>query len=123
MTRRARDWRWRPRRAGQAAFPETGDRRTLRRLAALVCLGLAAYCLVAAYATLDAQTIPGQPDPQKLASAPRHPWPLLIPILFLGFVVIAALILHDRRRRRVLSGPRTRAGRPPAAPAPPGQPS
>ncbi|MGH7322798.1 MAG: hypothetical protein ACRELA_24690 [Candidatus Rokuibacteriota bacterium] len=106
--RRAPERRWRPYGAGRAAPGETSDRRTLRRVAALLCLVLAAYCLVAAYATLDAQTIPGQPDPEKLARAPRHPWPLLIPILFLGFVLIAALILHDRRRRRLVGGPRPR---------------
>ncbi len=90
------------------------DRRPLRRVAALLCLLLAFYCLVAATATLYAQTVPGEPDPKKLPESPTSRLPLLIPLIFLAFVVVLAAVVRRRRRppaRRAGSTPGRTLGR------------
>ena len=77
------------------------DRRTLRRVAAGLCLLLAFYCLVAAAVSL-AQTS-AEPDPRRFPEPPRHRLPLLIPLIFLVFLVVIAAVV--RRSRRRPSGP------------------
>jgi hypothetical protein len=84
----------RPRRRGS-------DRRTLRRVAAGLCLLLASYCLIAAAVGL-AQT-PAEPDPQRPPELPRGRLPLLIPLIFLVFLVVTAAV--TRRGRRPAAGP------------------
>ncbi|MGH7267029.1 MAG: hypothetical protein ACREMB_19580 [Candidatus Rokuibacteriota bacterium] len=86
---------------------EAPDRRALRLAAAVLCLGLALYCLIVATATLHAQTTaPGEPSATKLSEPERHRLPLLIPILFLVFVVVLAAAVRRGRRRASPPDPR-----------------
>ncbi len=75
------------------------DRRTLRRVAGALCLLLALYCLVAAAATLSAQTVPGNPELSQQPERPTNRLPLLIPVVFLVFLVVVAAVVHRGRRR------------------------
>lgn len=77
------------------------DRRTLRRVAAGLCLLLALYCILAAAVSL-AQTS-AEPDPWRFPEPPRHRLPLLIPVIFLVFLVVVATVV--RRGRRSPPGP------------------
>lgn len=77
---------------------EAPDRRGLRLVATILCLGLAFYCLIAATATLHAQTtVPGEASATK-PSDPERRLPLLTPLLFLVFGVILAATLRRGRR-------------------------
>jgi hypothetical protein len=75
------------------------DRRTLRRVAAGLCLLLALYCLLAAAVSL-AQT-PAGSDLER-TPAPRDRLPLLIPLIFLVFLVVTAAVV--RRKGRPATG-------------------
>jgi hypothetical protein len=78
---------------------EAPDRRGLRLVAAVLCLGLALYCLIAATATLHAQaTVPGEASATKPSDPERQRLPLLTPLLFLVFGVILAATLRRGRR-------------------------
>jgi hypothetical protein len=77
-------------------------------VAAVLCLLLAFYCLLAAAVSL-AQT-PADPDPRLTSVVPRDRLPLLIPLIFLVFLVVTAAVV--RRGRWPTSGPPT--PRPPA---------
>ena len=72
------------------------DRRTLRRAVAALCLLLALYCLLAGAVSL-AQT-PAEPDSRLGAPAPRDRLPLLIPMIFLVFLVVTAAVARHRRQ-------------------------
>jgi hypothetical protein len=74
------------------------DRRVLRRVAGALCLLLAFYCLVAAAATLAAQTPSAEPDPSRPPERSPSRLPLLIPIVFLIFLVVVAAVVHRGRR-------------------------
>ncbi len=71
-------------------------------MAAALCLVLAFYCIVAAGVTLGAQTASGEPDSRKLPESPRQPLPLLIPVIFVIFMVVVAAVT---RRARAGSAP------------------
>jgi hypothetical protein len=78
---------------------EAPDRRVLRLVAAVLCLGLALYCLVAATTTLHAQaTVPGEPSPTKPPGLEPQRLPVLVPSLFLVFAVIVGATLPRGRR-------------------------
>jgi hypothetical protein len=86
---------------------EAPDRRVLRLAAAVLCLGLALYCLVAATATLHAQTtVAGEAGALQPPGAVRQGLPLLVPFLSLVFLVILAATL--RRGRRLAGTPPVR---------------
>src|SRR5262245_40137390 len=75
------------------------DVTLVRRAVALVALVLGAYCLITA-AVLSAQPAPGHPDPSELAARERYRWPGWIPIVFLVLIVLYAVAIVARRRRR-----------------------
>jgi len=77
------------------------DRRTLRRVAAGLCLLLALYCVLAAAVSL-AQT-PAGSDPGRSPAPPRDRLPLLIPLIFLVFLVVTVAVV--RRRGHPATGP------------------
>jgi hypothetical protein len=77
------------------------DRRAIRRVTAALCLLLALYCVLAGAVSL-AQT-PGEPDSRVGSAAPRDRLPLLIPLIFLVFLVVTAAVA--RRRRQPVAGP------------------
>src|SRR5262245_10686609 len=82
--------------------PASGSRQrlgALTRLVAAVALGLGFYCLVVAATALYAQPL-RLPDPQELAARRRHLWPALIPLGFLALMVLYAIGVAARRRRR-----------------------
>jgi hypothetical protein len=76
----------------------SGDVRLIRGIVGAVALLLGAYCLLAAATALDAA--PGQPDPAELAARERYQWPGWIPVVFLALVVVYAVTVAARRRRR-----------------------
>jgi hypothetical protein len=81
-------------------------------VAAVLCLLLALYCLLAAAVSL-AQT-PAAPDPRLVPVAPRDRLPLLIPLIFLVFLVVTAAVVRRRRQpapEPPASGPPTIRGR------------
>jgi hypothetical protein len=85
----------------------TSDRRGLRRVAAALCLLLALYCLLAGAVSL-AQT-PAESDSRMGSVATRDRLPLLIPLIFLVFLVVtAAVIRRDRQPVPALPGRRPR---------------
>jgi hypothetical protein len=65
-------------------------------VAATLCLLLALYCLLAAAVSLT-QT-PAGPDPGQSAAAPRDRLPLLIPLIFLVFLVVTAAVVRRSSR-------------------------
>jgi hypothetical protein len=73
------------------------DRRFLRRVAAALCLLLALYCLLAGAVSL-AQT-PAESDSRVGSPAHRDRLPLLIPLIFLAFLVVTAAVARRRRQR------------------------
>jgi hypothetical protein len=83
------------------------DRRGLRRVAAALCLLLALYCLLAGAVSL-AQT-PAESDSRMGSVAPRDRLPLLIPLIFLVFLVVTAAVI--RRDRQAAPGPPVRRPR------------
>lgn len=88
------------------------DRRVLRRVAGTLCLLLALYCLVAAAATLSAQTVPGNPEVSKQPERPTQRLPLLLPgVVFLVFLVVVAAVVHRGRRRPPQAPPGSREAR------------
>ena len=99
----ARAWRPIPRTAPKRPRRRASDRRVLRRVAAVLCLLLALYCLLAA-AVGVAQT-PAQPDPRLAAVPARDRLPLLIPLIFLVFLVVTAAVV--RRGRELTPEPPT----------------
>lgn len=75
----------------------------------MLCLVLAFACLVAATATLSAQTVPGgiaTPAPG------RPPLPLLIPLIFLIFLVVLGAVLRRERGRATTAPPLARSVHP-----------
>ena len=82
----------------------SGDVRVIRGIVGAVALLLGVYCLLAAATALYAA--PGQPDPAELAARERYQWPGWIPVVFLAIVVIYAVTVAARRRRRVRGHPR-----------------
>ncbi len=87
---------WEAPRRGRGQSAGRDDRRLLRRVAAGLCLLLA--LLVAAAATLSARTVPGEPDAEKLPGLPRHRLPLLIPVIFLVFLVVVGAVVRRAHR-------------------------
>jgi hypothetical protein len=69
-------------------------------VAAGLCLLLALYCLLAAAVSL-AQT-PADSDPGRAPASPRDRLPLLIPLIFLVFLVVTAAV--TRRNGRPATG-------------------
>jgi hypothetical protein len=65
-------------------------------VAAALCLLLALYCLLAGAVSL-AQT-PGEPDSRVGPVTPRDRLPLLIPLIFLVFLVVTAAVARRRRQ-------------------------
>ena len=80
------------------------DPRIIRGLLGAVALLLGVYCLLAAATALS--EAPGQPDPAELASRERYPWPGWIPVVFLAVIVVYAVTVAARRRRRARGEPR-----------------
>ena len=83
-----------------------------------LALLLGVYCLLAAATALYAA--PGQPDPAELAARERYQWPGWIPVVFLAIVVIYAVTVAARRRRRARGQPSAALH---AGPAPRSRPS
>ncbi len=94
---------WEAPRRGRGRSAGRDDRRLLRRVAAGLCLLLA--LLIAAAATLSAQTVPGEPDAKKLPGLPRHRLPLLIPVIFLVFLVVVGAVVRRPQRRTTPATP------------------
>ncbi|HEV8310101.1 MAG TPA: hypothetical protein VGW35_20760 [Methylomirabilota bacterium] len=78
----------------------------MRRAAGALCLILALYCLVAAAATLSAQTVTGERASKTFLDASRSRLPLLLPINVLVFLVVVAAVMRPGLRR---TGPSTPA--------------
>jgi hypothetical protein len=78
------------------------DRRVLRRVAGALCLLLALYCLVAAAATLGARPVAAGSEVGTPPARVLERLPLLLPVVFLVFVVVAAAAVHRGPRRRPL---------------------
>ena len=90
----------------------------IRGIVGAVALLLGAYCLLAAATALYAA--PGQPDPAELAARERYQWPGWIPVVFLAIVIVYAITVAARRRRRARGEPRLVSTQdPPLAPARP----
>jgi hypothetical protein len=79
-------------------------------VAGVLCLVLAFVCLVAAAATLSAQTVPGDVAPST-PGALRQPLPLVIPLVFLIFLLVVAAVLRREHGRAAVPAPSLR--RPP----------
>jgi peptidoglycan biosynthesis protein MviN/MurJ (putative lipid II flippase) len=75
------------------------DRQVLRRVAGALCLLLALYCLVAAAAALSARPVSASPEVSKQPERPTQRLPLLIPVVFLVFLVVVTAVVHRGRRR------------------------
>ena len=75
------------------------DRRVLRRVAGALCLLLALYCLVAAAATLGARPVSAGPEVGARPERSIERLPLLLPVVFLAFLVVAAAAVRHGRRR------------------------
>ena len=93
----------------------SGDARLIRGIVGAVALLLGVYCLrleIVDTAPLMPEhatalyAAPGQPDPAELAARERYQWPGWIPVVFLAIVVIYAVTVAARRRRRVRGHPR-----------------
>jgi hypothetical protein len=80
------------------ALAASSDARIVRGIVGAIALLLGAYCLLVAATALYAA--PGQPDPAELAARERVQWPGWIPIVFLALVVLYAVTVAARRRRR-----------------------
>lgn len=86
------------------ALAASSDARIVRGIVGAIALLLGAYCLLVAATALYAA--PGQPDPAELAARERVQWPGWIPIVFLAIVVVYAVTVAARRRRRSRGEPR-----------------
>jgi hypothetical protein len=80
-----------------------------------VLVVLAVCGSIASVTPVHGQPAPGQPDPEQLAARERHPWPALIPVIFLALVAGYAVLVAARRRKRAgkASGPRSTQDPPP----------
>ena len=74
------------------------DRRALRRVAAALCRVLAGYCIVATGVTLGVRVASGEPAAPTLPAPGGRPLPLIIPVIFLMFLLVAAAVPGSRRR-------------------------
>ncbi len=99
---------WAAPRRGRGRSAGGDDRRLLRRVAAGLCLLLALYCLIAAAATLSAQPLPGAPDAKAVPGLARARLPLIIPVIFLVFLVVVGAVARRAQGRWALALPASR---------------
>jgi len=79
------------------SFGTRRDRRALRRLAGLLCLLLAASCLVAAGVSLAAPAPAGGTGTVEAGPPPVPRVAVLLPAITLSFVVVLAAAARGRR--------------------------